>query len=337
MPTLVLLASLYCAQGLPSGLIAHSLPVLLRQHGVDLAVIGVLKLLALPWMLKVLWAPWVQPHRLGTSRSSSRLDTAAADDRHPLCRQPRPDQPGNLVHGSVAAAARPDPAHQHGCLHPGHRHRRPHRAPAVRARSRSRQQPAGRRLQGRHDHQRQRSPDRHRPAWLESQSRLDHLVAAAVHGADLAFSRTAADSAPGNGSRKRPWTAPAADPLPRPAGAAGNARLAGGGPDFQARRCAGVADDQTDAGRSGLDQYRPRRTDPDQQHCRHRWRRIGRRALRAAGRPALVADLRQPAGRGHRIDGFAGECGGRHRPGLSGRPRRANRRRHVLRSPCSRS
>ena len=59
MPTLVLLASLYCAQGLPSGLIAHSLPVLLRQHGVDLAVIGVLKLLALPWMLKVLWAPWV--------------------------------------------------------------------------------------------------------------------------------------------------------------------------------------------------------------------------------------------------------------------------------------
>ena len=57
--TLVLLASLYCAQGLPAGLMAHSLPVLLRQHGVDLAVIGLLKLLALPWMLKVLWAPWV--------------------------------------------------------------------------------------------------------------------------------------------------------------------------------------------------------------------------------------------------------------------------------------
>ena len=58
-PTLVLLASLYCAQGLPSGLFAHSLPVLLRQNGVDLAVIGMLKLLALPWMLKALWAPWV--------------------------------------------------------------------------------------------------------------------------------------------------------------------------------------------------------------------------------------------------------------------------------------
>lgn len=33
--TLILLASLYCAQGLPSGLLAHSLPVLLRQHGVE--------------------------------------------------------------------------------------------------------------------------------------------------------------------------------------------------------------------------------------------------------------------------------------------------------------
>lgn len=69
--SLVLLASLYCAQGLPSGLIAHSLPVLLRQHGVDLALIGLLKLLALPWLLKVLWAPWVDrlaSRRLGHHR-----------------------------------------------------------------------------------------------------------------------------------------------------------------------------------------------------------------------------------------------------------------------------
>ncbi|WP_339409202.1 MFS transporter [Pseudomonas sp. EA_35y_Pfl2_R5] len=64
--TLILLASLYCAQGLPSGLLAHSLPVLLRQHGVDLALIGLLKLLALPWLLKVLWAPWVD--RLASPR-----------------------------------------------------------------------------------------------------------------------------------------------------------------------------------------------------------------------------------------------------------------------------
>ena len=57
--TLVLLTTLYCAQGLPSGLIAHALPVLLRQNQVDLALIGLLKLLALPWLLKALWAPWV--------------------------------------------------------------------------------------------------------------------------------------------------------------------------------------------------------------------------------------------------------------------------------------
>ena len=64
--TVVLLASLYCAQGLPSGLVAHSLPVLLRQSGVDLALIGLLKLLALPWLLKVLWAPWID--RIGSRR-----------------------------------------------------------------------------------------------------------------------------------------------------------------------------------------------------------------------------------------------------------------------------
>lgn len=68
--TLILLASLYCAQGLPSGLLAHSLPVLLRQHGVDLALIGLLKLLALPWLLKVLWAPWVD--RLASPRLGHR-------------------------------------------------------------------------------------------------------------------------------------------------------------------------------------------------------------------------------------------------------------------------
>jgi MFS family permease len=62
----LLLASLYCAQGLPSGLIAHSLPTLLRQAGVDLALIGLLKLLALPWLLKLLWAPWVD--RLASPR-----------------------------------------------------------------------------------------------------------------------------------------------------------------------------------------------------------------------------------------------------------------------------
>ncbi len=68
---LVLLTSLYFSQGLPSGLLAHALPALLRQYQVPLEYIGYLKLLALPWMLKFLWAPYVDrfhfrstgPHR----------------------------------------------------------------------------------------------------------------------------------------------------------------------------------------------------------------------------------------------------------------------------------
>jgi MFS family permease len=69
--TVVLLTSLYFSQGLPSGLLAHALPALLRQNQVPLEYIGYLKLLALPWMLKFVWAPWVDryhfpwtgPHR----------------------------------------------------------------------------------------------------------------------------------------------------------------------------------------------------------------------------------------------------------------------------------
>ena len=68
--TLTLLAALYIAQGLPSGLMAHALPVLLRQEGVDLALIGLLKLLALPWLLKVLWAAWID--RRGNSPMGHR-------------------------------------------------------------------------------------------------------------------------------------------------------------------------------------------------------------------------------------------------------------------------
>lgn len=68
---LVLLTSLYFSQGLPSGLLAHALPALLREYRVPLEYIGYLKLLALPWMLKFLWAPYVDrfhfrstgPHR----------------------------------------------------------------------------------------------------------------------------------------------------------------------------------------------------------------------------------------------------------------------------------
>src|SRR5210317_1363823 len=67
----ILLTSLYFSQGLPAGLLAHALPAMLRQYQVSLEYIGLLELLALPWMLKFIWAPYVDrfhfrstgPHR----------------------------------------------------------------------------------------------------------------------------------------------------------------------------------------------------------------------------------------------------------------------------------
>ncbi len=58
-PLLGLLAMLYFAQGLPSGLLGKALPPLLRAHGISLPAIGFTAMLALPWTLKFLWAPFL--------------------------------------------------------------------------------------------------------------------------------------------------------------------------------------------------------------------------------------------------------------------------------------
>ena len=55
----IILIGLYFAQGLPSGILAKAIPPLMRDYGVSLSLIGALKLLALPWFLKFLWAPVV--------------------------------------------------------------------------------------------------------------------------------------------------------------------------------------------------------------------------------------------------------------------------------------
>lgn len=54
-----LLGSLYLSQGLPYGFFTQALPVLLRTSGLSLPAIGAANMLALPWMLKFLWAPVV--------------------------------------------------------------------------------------------------------------------------------------------------------------------------------------------------------------------------------------------------------------------------------------
>lgn len=64
--SLFILFTLYFSQGLPSGFLAHALPALMRDQGVSLQYIGLLKLLALPWALKFLWAPYVD--QLGSHR-----------------------------------------------------------------------------------------------------------------------------------------------------------------------------------------------------------------------------------------------------------------------------
>jgi len=69
---LLLLSSLYLAQGLPDGFFRQALPVMLRREGVSLEGIGLASLLMLPWALKFLWAPLVDRHgwsRLGRRRS----------------------------------------------------------------------------------------------------------------------------------------------------------------------------------------------------------------------------------------------------------------------------
>lgn len=64
------LGALYVAQGLPYGFQATALPVYLREAGVSLVGVSMAGLLALPWMLKALWAPLVD--RYGSERFGRR-------------------------------------------------------------------------------------------------------------------------------------------------------------------------------------------------------------------------------------------------------------------------
>jgi len=57
--SVVLLTFLYFIQGLPYGVQVHFLPIYLRTRGMDLTTVGLLRLLQVPWMFKVLWAPLV--------------------------------------------------------------------------------------------------------------------------------------------------------------------------------------------------------------------------------------------------------------------------------------
>jgi MFS family permease len=86
---ITLLVALYFAQGLPYGFFTIVLPATLRQAGVPLTTISLVSVaLTLPWLLKFLWAPFVD-HR-GTRRAwllslqTSALIVAAAITQLPL-------------------------------------------------------------------------------------------------------------------------------------------------------------------------------------------------------------------------------------------------------------
>ena len=66
------IAGLYVAQSVIGGITWTGLPAIMREAGVSLDRIGLVSLIALPWVLKFLWAPAVERYRLpaiGRNRS----------------------------------------------------------------------------------------------------------------------------------------------------------------------------------------------------------------------------------------------------------------------------
>ncbi|MEM8960218.1 MAG: MFS transporter [Acidobacteriota bacterium] len=66
------IAALYISQAIPVGFHTVAVPTILRDYGMSLTAIGVSKLIAVPWLLKFLWAPLIDAfgsRRLGHFRS----------------------------------------------------------------------------------------------------------------------------------------------------------------------------------------------------------------------------------------------------------------------------
>jgi MFS transporter, putative signal transducer len=61
---MLVLLGLYVSQSIPLYLFSAALPAILREIGVSRTSIGLLSILALPWIVKFLWAPLVDRHAL---------------------------------------------------------------------------------------------------------------------------------------------------------------------------------------------------------------------------------------------------------------------------------
>jgi PAT family beta-lactamase induction signal transducer AmpG len=63
---LTLIAGLYVSQAIPLGFLIVAMPAILRRRGMGLELTGLLGALALPWLIKFLWAPLID--RFGSRR-----------------------------------------------------------------------------------------------------------------------------------------------------------------------------------------------------------------------------------------------------------------------------
>lgn len=68
----VALAGIYTVQSLVTGLVTQALPAVLRSAGASLQTTGLAFLALSPWVLKGLWAPWVERWRLPTASRQRR-------------------------------------------------------------------------------------------------------------------------------------------------------------------------------------------------------------------------------------------------------------------------
>ena len=123
------------ASGLPLALTGQAMQAWLSVEGIDIATIGFLSLVGLPYTFKFLWAPLMDRFELPLARPAPRLAGADASWRWPAALFWMAATPPASALARVRAAGLP------GGLHlglAGRRHRRlPHR-PAARARARHR-------------------------------------------------------------------------------------------------------------------------------------------------------------------------------------------------------
>jgi MFS transporter, putative signal transducer len=61
---MLVLLGLYVSQSIPLYLFSAAVPAILREIGVSRTSIGLLSVLALPWIIKFLWAPLVDRYAL---------------------------------------------------------------------------------------------------------------------------------------------------------------------------------------------------------------------------------------------------------------------------------